>query len=146
MRTWTASTTIKGRPEAVLDVLTDPQAAARWAPLPFEVERIDSPRLRTGTRARVSGCLAGKRVGFDVHVHEAEADRLELTASGPVAFDVSYDLRPGRDVTEILASVAVSGRGLTGRLLAQATDALLAGGALDHAVSRIAREVETALA
>jgi len=45
MRTWTASTTIKGRPEAVLDALTDPQACARWAPLPFEVERIDSPRL-----------------------------------------------------------------------------------------------------
>ena len=146
MRTWTASTTIKGRPEAVLDVLTEPNAIARWAPMPFEVERIDSPRLRTGTRARVSGCLAGKRVGFDVKVHEAHDERLELTASGPVAFDVSYDLRPGRDVTEVLASVAVSGRGLTGRLLAHATDALLAGGALQHAVSRIAREVETALA
>ena len=146
MRTWTASTTIKGRPEAVLDVLTDPQACARWAPMPFEVERIDSPRLRAGTKARVSGCLAGKRVGFDVQVHEAEADRLELTASGPVAFDVAYDLRPGKDSTEVSASVAVSGRGLTGRLLAQATDALLAGGALQHTVSRIAREVETALA
>lgn len=146
MRTWTASTTIKGRPEAVLDVLTDPQACARWAPMPFDVERIDSPRLRTGTRARVSGCLAGRRVGFDVQVHEAEAERLELTASGPVAFDVAYDLRPGDEETEVSASVAVSGRGLTGRLLAQATDALLAGGALQHAVSRIAREVETAVA
>ena len=146
MRTWTASTTIKGRPEAVLDVLTDPHACARWAPLPFEVERIDSPRLRTGTTARVSGCLAGRRVGFDVEVHEAEADRLELTASGPVAFDVAYDLRPGEDATEVSASVAVHGRGLTGRLLAHATDALLAGGALQQTVSRIAREVETSLA
>jgi carbon monoxide dehydrogenase subunit G len=146
MRTWTASTTINGRPEAVLDVLTDPQACARWAPVPFEVERIDSPRLRTGTKARVSGSLAGRRVGFDIRVHEAQDDRLELTASGPVAFDVAYDLRPGTDSTEVSASVAVSGRGLTGRLLAQATDALLAGGALQHTVSRIAREVETALA
>jgi hypothetical protein len=35
-----------------------------------------------------------------------------------------------------------SGRGFTGRLLAQATDALLAGGALQRAVDRIARELE----
>ena len=38
MRTWTATTTVDARPEAVLDVLTDPDASRRWAPLPFDVE------------------------------------------------------------------------------------------------------------
>ena len=39
--------------------------------------------------------------------------------------------------------MAVAGsRGFTGRLIAQATDALLAAGALRHAVTRIAREAE----
>ena len=87
----------------------------------------------------VAGAVALIYGGFSYpKSHEAKV--------GPVAFDVTYDLRPGSGVTEVLASVAVSGRGLTGRLLAQATDALFAGGALQHAVSRIAREVETALA
>ena len=92
MRTWTATTTIEARPEAVLDVLTDPEACARWAPIPFDVEDLRTPRLRCGSRARVSGRLAGKRVGFDVEVHEAIDGRLRLSADGPVGFDVA--LRP----------------------------------------------------
>ena len=43
MRTWTATTTVDAPPEAVLDVLTDPGACARWAPVDFEVDR---PRRR----------------------------------------------------------------------------------------------------
>ena len=41
------------------------------------------------------------------------------------------------------ASVSVHGCGFTGRLLAKATEALLAGGALHHAIARIARAVES---
>jgi len=48
--------------------------------------------------------------------------------------------------SEVRASVAVSGRGLLGRVLAQATDVLLAAGALSSAVGAIARELEPALA
>lgn len=146
MRTWTATTTVAARPEAVLDVLTDPDAVARWAPVPFDVDELGSPRLRRGSRARVSGRLAGRRVGFDVEVHEADAAALSLSAHGPVAFDVRYDLAGGRDPghSEVRASVAVrNGRGLAGRLLAEATNALLAAGALDLAVGRIAREAAT---
>jgi uncharacterized protein YndB with AHSA1/START domain len=73
MRTWTATTTTAARPEDVLDVLTDPEACARWAPLPFDVDELDGRRLAAGSRARVSGRLAGRRVGFDVEVHEARA-------------------------------------------------------------------------
>jgi hypothetical protein len=145
MKTWTASTTIAGRPEAVLDVLTDPAACERWAPVAFEVETLDADRLVAGARARVSGRLAGKRVSFDVEVHEAGDGRLQLTAAGPVDLDVLYALKAAPAGSEVTASVAVRGRGLTGRLLAQATDALLAGGALHHAVARIAREVETVM-
>ena len=143
MRTWTATTTVDAQPQAVLDVLTDPDACARWAPVPFDVDELGSPRLQRGSRARVSGKLAGRRVGFDVEVHEADAQALSLSADGPVGFDVRYDLAGGRDGrgSEVRASVAVrNGRGLTGRLLAEATNALLAAGALEIAVGRIARE------
>jgi Polyketide cyclase / dehydrase and lipid transport len=141
MRTWTATTTTAARPEAVLDVLTDPDACARWAPLPFEVDDVDGRRLRSGSRARVSGRLAGRRVGFDVQVHEADADGLSLAADGPVGFDVAYELAAVEGGSEVRASVSVrpSG-GIAGRLLAEATGALLSAGALDNAISRIARE------
>src|ERR671935_40787 len=119
MREWTATTTVEARPEAVLDVLTDPEACARWAPIPFDVEDLRTPRLRCGSRARVSGKLAGRRVGFDVEVHEAVDGRLRLSAEGPVGFDVRYDLAPAPRGSEVRAAVTVRpNRGLTGRLLA----------------------------
>ena len=117
MRTWTATTTVDAAPEAVLEVLTDPDAIARWAPLPFDVEDLDTPRLMSGSIAHVSGRLAGRRVGFVVAVHEAATDR----------------------GSEVHASVSVrNGKGITGRLLGEATNALLSAGALTHAVSRLA--------
>jgi carbon monoxide dehydrogenase subunit G len=143
MRTWTATTTTAARPEAVLDVLTDPEAAARWAPLPFDVEELDGRRLATGSRARVSGSLAGKRVGFDLQVHEASDRGLTLAADGVgglISFDVDYQLAPHAGGSEVRASISVrpSG-GIAGRLLAQATAALLSAGALEAALSRVAR-------
>jgi uncharacterized protein YndB with AHSA1/START domain len=139
MRTWTATTAVDAAPEAVLDVLTDPYAIARWAPLPFDVDDLDTPRLVTGSTARVSGRLAGRRVGFVVEVHQAAAERLSLAADGPVGLDVNYDVAETETGSEVRASVSVrSGKGLTGRLLAEATNALLSAGALTHAVSRLA--------
>jgi Polyketide cyclase / dehydrase and lipid transport len=141
MKTWTATALVDAGPEAVLDVLTDPDAVARWAPLPFDVEDLDTPRLMTGSRARVSGRLAGRRVGFDVEVHEAEPRRLALEAHGPVGFDVAYDLSARCGGSEVRASISVrSGKGITGRVLAEATNALLSAGALTHALSRLTRE------
>jgi len=141
MKTWTATTLVEAGPEAVLEVLTDPDAVARWAPLPFDVEDLVTPRLMTGSRARVSGRLAGRRVGFDVEVYEADLERLALAADGPVGLDVAYDLSPAGDGSEVRASISVrSGKGITGRLMAEATNALLSAGALTHAISRLARE------
>src|SRR3954454_15071533 len=118
MRTWTATTTVDARPEAVLDLLTDPDACAEWAPLPFEVDRLDTRRLQTGSRARISGSLAGQRVGFDLEVHEAAPHRLALSAAGPVAFDVAYELAEHTRGSEVRASISVRpGRGFAGRVL-----------------------------
>jgi hypothetical protein len=140
MRTWTATATAAAHPAAVLDVLTDPDACARWAPVPFDVE--SGRRLRAGTRERVSGRLAGKRVGFDVEVHKADETGLALSASGPVEFDVDYRLGG----SQVHASVSVRPRrGLTGRLLAEATGALLNAGALNHSLSRLLTEAALAI-
>src|SRR6187397_2504077 len=85
MKTWTATATAEAHPAAVLHVLTDPDAASRWAPVPFDVE--DDRRLAAGRSARVSGRFAGQRVGFDVHVHAADLNGFALSARGPVGFD-----------------------------------------------------------
>jgi hypothetical protein len=141
MRTYTATTTAPAHPEAVLDVLTDPDAVARWAPVAFYVDEITHPRLSEGSRARVSGRLAGQEIGFDVEVHHADADGLSLSADGPVALDVAYAVRASAAGSEVSASVAVRPRrGLRARLLAEATAAMLAGGALQLALGRIAAE------
>jgi Polyketide cyclase / dehydrase and lipid transport len=145
MAHWTAHTTSQAAPEQVLEVLTDPDAIRSWSPVPFELDELEGDRLAAGDTARVNGNLAGLRVGFDVEVHAAGADGLDLTAHGPIALDVSYALAPTKTGSQVTASVAVrDGRGLTGRLVAKATGALLSAGALDGAAGRIARAAEAA--
>lgn len=144
MAHFTARTVADASPEQVLRVLTDPESIRDWSPIPFEVEDLDRPKLETGSLARVSGCLAGKRVGFDVEVHAAHAGGLELTAEGPISIEVLYELEPVEGGSEVTASVGLSdGSGLTGRLLTTATRALLKAGALDAAAGRIARAAES---
>lgn len=141
--TWETRTIVKGDPEHVLEVLTDPAAARRWSPIGFDLEQIEGDRLRSGTRAVLTGKLAGKGVSFDVHVTKASDGQLELRATGPIEMDVLYDAFAADEGTEVVASVAVrSGGGLIGRMLSSATDALLAGGALAVAVQGVAREAE----
>ena len=140
MRTWTATKRIDAEPAVVLGVLTDTDAVRRWSPVPFDLDD-DAERLIAGARMRVSGQLVGKRVGFDVEVHEASESRLALTARGPVAFDVAYEARPAgpRGKSDVCASISLrSSGGLFGRLAEQATAALLTAGALGAAVDRIA--------
>ena len=144
MRTWTAHATCGARPDAVLEALTDPATCRRWAPVAFDLEeRVE--RLAAGTRTRVSGRLAGRRVGFDVEVLEAGDDALRLSARGPVRMDVAYRLAARADGSDVSASVSVHpGRGLLGVVLAEATNGLLKAGALSHAVNRLAREANLA--
>lgn len=141
MRTWTATATVEASPEDVLDVLTDPRACARWAPVDFTVDELDEHRLVVGSRPRVRGRLAGVEVGFDVEVLEVQEGRLVLRAIGPVAFDVAYELEGQAGRSAVRARIRLEpGRGLRGRLLAEATSALLSAGALDQALGRIGRE------
>ncbi|MEA2448951.1 MAG: hypothetical protein QOG63_883 [Thermoleophilaceae bacterium] len=147
MANWETRTRVKGPPEHVLEVLTDPSSARRWSPIGFELEQLDGDRLRSGTHAVLTGKLAGKGVSFDVHVTKASDGQLELRATGPIEMDVAYDAFEGENGTEVVASVAVrSAGGLIGRMLSSATDALLAGGALNVAVQGVAREVERSAA
>ena len=138
MATWTAQTTTAGHPDQVLMVLTDLDEIARWAPIPFELVDFEGQRLIAGERVRVRGALGGPTIQFEVEVTEADDGRLVLTATGPIRLDVEYEAVATEQGSEVRASVAVSGSGLRGRILAHATDALLAGGALTSAVRRIA--------
>ena len=80
MRTGTATTHVDADPQVVLDLLTDTDAVRRWAPVPFDLEDPTQERLVAGSQVRVSGSLVGRRVGFEVRVHEAGDGRLALTA------------------------------------------------------------------
>jgi polyketide cyclase/dehydrase/lipid transport protein len=143
---WRSSTAVPGSPTEVLELLTDPEAIARWAPVPFELLALEGGRLKSGGRAQVAGRLAGRSVQFDVNVLHASQERLELVADGPISLGVDYTVRPAGGGSEVDASVSVTGRGLLGRVLATATETLLAAGALSVSLERLARELEPALA
>jgi hypothetical protein len=117
MGTWSTSATLDGRPERVLDVLTDPDACERWAPVDFEVDGVS--RLASGSRARVGGSIVGKRVEFDVEILHADDSRLALRAAGPIEIEARYDARPCGAATCLDAEVSVRSRGgLLGRAMA----------------------------
>jgi uncharacterized protein YndB with AHSA1/START domain len=137
---WKTTTIVPGSPADVLDLLTEPDAIAEWAPIPFEILELDDRRLRAGSRALVAGRLAGYPVEFEVSVRAASTDRLELVAEGPVKLNVEYRMRPADGGTELEAAISVRGRGLLGRLLATATEALLAAGALGCSLERLGQQ------
>ena len=144
MSEWTATARANATPDEVLQVLTHPEEIRRWSPVDFDLDDLDGRRLAPGTRGRVTGKLAGVRVGFDVEVHAADEARLELSAEGPVALDVRYELAVDDAGAELSASVSMRrGSGLTGRLVANATAALLSAGALEGAAGRIAQVAES---
>jgi hypothetical protein len=145
MSTWTTQTICNGTPEDVLELLTEPGAIARWSPVPFTLVGADQDRLSAGDRVRVRGELAGRGVEFLVDVAKAGDGHLALTANGPIRIDVDYRAVGHGRGTSLRARIGVAGSGLFGRMLAGATDALLAAGALRAAVDRIAEELEPAV-
>jgi len=141
---WHVDTWLPAPPEDVLELLTDPQAIARWSPVGFELLELDGERLDAGRCARVRGELAGRRVEFTVLVQEAGPERLALTASGPIDLDVDYRFCALDRGSEVRAAVGVRGRGFIGGLIARAAEALLAAGALDHALARMGSQLAPA--
>jgi hypothetical protein len=142
MAEWSSCTEVDARPEDVLGILCDPEACRRWSPVPFDVDGVESV-LRAGTRARVGGRLLGRELRFDVDIVRADDRAFALTARGPIEIHARYEAEPAPAGarTRLRASVRVRGRGITGGLLSRATDGLLAAGALDQALGRIAAEV-----
>ena len=47
MKTWTTETWLAGAPEEVLELLTEPDAIARWAPIPFELHLLETNQDQT---------------------------------------------------------------------------------------------------
>ena len=145
MSTWTTQTTCSGTPDDVLGLLTEPGAIARWSPVPFTFVGLEQDRLSAGDRVRVRGELAGRGVEFLVDVAKADDGHLALTATGPIRIDVDYRVVGDARGSNLRARIGVAGSGLFGRVLAGATDAMLAAGALRMAVARIAEELEPAV-
>lgn len=145
MGTWNSQIRCPGTPEDVMRLLTEPEAIARWSPIPFELRAFQGERLAEGDQVRVGGSIGGRGVEFLVKVAAASDGCLALTATGPIRIDVEYVASAAGAQSDVRASVGVHGHGLVGRVLAKATDALLAGGALRAALARLAGELEPAL-
>jgi hypothetical protein len=144
MSEWRATAKANATTSQVLEALTHPDVIRRWSPVDFDLDDFDGSRLEAGSRGRVIGRLAGVRVVFDVEVHAAHEGGLELSADGPIGFDVRYELSEHDAGAELSASVSLRrGGGITGRLVANATAALLSAGALEGAAGRIAAVAES---
>lgn len=140
---WNTCRTVAAGPSEILHVLTHEDAIRRWSPVDFELTGHAGGRLRSGDRARVEGRVAGIGVGFEVEVRKAEGAELELYAHGPVDIDVRYSIARCDCGCAVEANVDVrGGRGMTGRVVATTVRALLAAGALEGALGRIASQVE----
>jgi hypothetical protein len=146
MGSWHSRKTFSGDPQKVLDLLTDPDQIRAWSPIDFEIDDLENERLQTGTFVHVAGKLAGRRMSFDINVHKASEGQFILSASGPLDIEVEYgvdDPEDGDESGEIKAWVTVkSGGGIIGRIAASATDAVLAAGALEQTVKKIANAAE----
>ena len=142
-RVWRSRIAVRADPHHVLDTLTDVDACQAWSPVGFKLDAPDLLRLRAGTRVGVSGGLAGRRVRFCVEVFRADADRLLLRAAGPVELVADYEVRAAVHGSHVNAAVSVRRRsGRMAALLARVTCGLLAGGALQRTLARIAGEAE----
>jgi carbon monoxide dehydrogenase subunit G len=143
MTTWRSQIDVRADPEQVLETLTDVEACEAWSPVGFQVDGLDSGRLRAGTEVGVSGAIAGCRVRFCVEVVRADSERLVLRAAGPVELLADYVVRPAADGSRVDAAISVRrGTGAGARLAARATSMMLGAGALRQTLTRIAREAE----
>ena len=142
-RVWRSNVAIQADRQHVLETLTAIDACHAWTPVEFEVDAPRITRLLAGTRVAVSGGLAGRRLRFCVEVFAAEADRLLLHATGPVDLTADYELHDVADGSHVDAAISVRhGSGRLAPAFAAVTSGLLAGGALNRALRRIAEEAE----
>jgi hypothetical protein len=141
MGTWTSSATFEGDPQELMSLLTEVDAIETWSPVPFRVSD-ETTRLRAGERLEVEGALLGRGVRFRVDVARADEDGVSLRACGPFEIHVDYLIEASSRTVE--ARVETRGGGPMAKVLASAANALLAAGALDHALRRIVGAGNTA--
>jgi hypothetical protein len=143
LRTWRSGIAVQAAPGLVLETLTDVCACRIWSPAGFAVDGLDGPRLRAGATPRVSGNLGGRSVHFQLEVLQADAERLRLCAVGPVEMLVDYAVHATSPGSSVQAAASVRALpGWIGAMSERLTCLLLAGGALNHALARMAREAE----
>lgn len=141
--TWRSGITVHAAPELVLETLTEVCACRSWSPVRFTVDGLDGPRVRPGASPRVSGNLGGRCVQFQIEVLQADAERLRLCAVGPVEMLVDYAVHAASTGSSVEAAISVRAvPGWIGTLSVRLTSLLLAAGALDQALVRMAREAE----
>ena len=141
-RTWRSQIDVSVGPEKLLETLTSVEACEAWSPVGFDIEGARAGRLRSGTKVDVSGAIVGRRVSFRVEIMRADHERLVLRANGPVELVADYAVRPTAGGSRVDAAISVD-RGAGGsRLATRAVSIMLAGGALNQALARIAREAE----
>jgi hypothetical protein len=146
MGTHTARQTTTAEPTHVLQVLTDPAACARWAPIEFTADQAPGDYLRAGSRTRLQGRIAGLKLTFEVDVLAADERGLSLRATGPIRLEVDYQLTLAGRGTLIDAQITLTqAAGMTGALAARASNAILGAGALRFALRAIAAEAEQLL-
>jgi hypothetical protein len=143
MTTWRSQIDVRAEPQQVLDTLTDVEACEAWSPVGFDVDGLDSGRLRVGTKVAVSGAVVGRRVRFCVEIVRADSERLVLRAAGPVNIVADYVVRPDAYGSRVHAAISVRrGTGGGAHVATRATSILLRAGALKQTLARIAREAE----
>ena len=139
---WRAQRRFCADPDDVLGALTDPATIAEWAPVAFEVDGLAGGCLEAGSRERVSGSIAGIRTTFEIEVKQADRERLELVARGPITFDVAYRFDQREDEVLVQATVGLRReRGFAAQILRGAAAALLNAHALDSALRRLESSV-----
>ena len=139
-------TTTTATPDQVLEVLTHPDEIRRWSPIDFDVDDLDSgapgarlPRTRDRQGGRGERRLRRRgprrrRPGCSSCPPTVRSESTSATSSSPPTTG-----------SEVCASVSLRrGGGITGRLVAKATAALLSAGVLEGAAGRIARAAELA--
>lgn len=105
--TWRSQIDVCVAPDKLLETLTSVEACEAWSPVGFDVDGLESGRLRGGTKVEVIGAIVGRRVRFSVEIVRADRERLVLRANGPVDLLADYTVQPAVVGSRVDAAISV---------------------------------------
>ena len=118
---------IDAPPDRVVAVLSDPEEAARWFPLPVELVDPPAAPVSEGDQMLSRGELAGQEVEFEIVIEEVRPDGVTLRATGPVECEITSHVEESGQGSDLTVSLDVSsGGGVTGGVMATAATPLVA--------------------